>query len=589
MLQETAMQDNQSSKINSKQNSQGFLKGIPSSSGIAIGTALIIEPDPVVSDNNRISPDMVEAELERFNNMLTALNNDFNDVIANSNFLGPSALSIIETYQFLINDEYINNNIRNRITSGFNAESAVIREYESQKNLFRNAKDQILRDRTLDIDNVKNRMLSTLCHRTPDFNLGKDKILVVLTLSPTELVKYKEAGAIGVITEMGGIASHVSILARSFDMPAIIGVKDATKVISDSTELIIDGFTGLIIYNPDYALLKRYQKRIFEIEEHKKLLGELVNVKTETSDKKLIHLQANVDRLDDVKSALLSGAEGVGLVRSESLLLNSGKIPGEDIQYGWYREISDRMYPMPVTIRCFDVGSDKFSAGIPLHENNPALGLRGIRFLLYSRDVFTTQVKAILRASVNKNIRLMLPMISDISELMTAKKIISDCMLELDKKYIDYDSKIPIGIMVETPSAVLTSEILAKECNFFSIGTNDLTQYTLAADRTNDLVTDIYDSFHPSVLRLIAITIDNAVAAGIPVGICGELAGHSAATPLLIGMGISELSIPPTLLLELKNRILKTSFSDSEILAQHLLRLESSNAILKILESETNV
>ncbi len=581
MLQETIVQNSPSIL-----NLQGFLKGIPSSSGIATGDALVIAPDPVVSDDNRISSDMIESECERFNNMVATLHQEFDDVINSSNFLGTPAISIIETYQLLINDEYINKNILDKIKSGFDAESAVIRVYDTQKSLFRNAKDQILKDRTLDIDNVKRRMISTLCHHTPDFKLGNGKILVALTLSPTELVKYKEAGAIGVITEMGGIASHISILARSFEMPAIIGVKDATKVIDDGIGLIIDGFTGLIIYNPDFALTNRYKKRILEVEEHKRLLGNLAKVKAVTSDGKSILLQANIDRMVDIKSALLSGAEGVGLVRSESLLSDDIIIPCEDIQYGWYSEISDRIYPMITTIRCFDIGSDKFSAGIPMHENNPALGLRGIRFLLYSREVFKTQIKAILRASTNKNIRIMLPMISDISELLKSKLLIQECMKDLDDAGIAYDAKIPVGIMIETPSAVLTSEILAKECDFFSIGTNDLTQYTLAADRTNDLVTDIYDSFHPAVLRLIAITIKNAVDAGIPVGICGELAGHSAATPLLIGMGISELSVPPALLLALKNRILKTSFADSKIIANNLLSLENSNAILKILEAE---
>ena len=571
-------------------NIQGFLKGIPSAPGIAIGSALIIEPEPPLSGDNHINEDMFESEIGRFNHSVELLNEEFNDVLKNAEYLGASVLTIIETYKLFINDEFINTNIRARINEGLDSESAIINEYEHQKSFFKNAKDQILRERTNDLDNVKMRFLSTLRQHSPDYSIGNGKILVAQTLSPTDIVKYKEAGAVGIITEMGGIASHVSILARSFEMPAVIGVKDATKIITENLGLIIDGFTGLIIYNPDFAISKRYEKRISDIEQHKQSLGKLVKVISQTTDKYRVHLLANVDRLEDVKTALISGAEGVGLVRSETLISgNSGKIPNEDIQYGWYREIADRMYPQSVTIRCFDIGNDKFSTGIPLHENNPALGLRGIRFLLYSRDILKTQIRAILRASVNKNVRVMLPMVSDISELITVKQIIANCMKDLDKAGIPYDLKLPVGIMIETPSAVLTSDILANECDFFSIGTNDLTQYTLAADRTNDLVTDIYDSFHPAVLKMIAMTAKNAVEAGIQIGLCGELAGHSAATPLLIGMGINELSVPPSMLLELKNRILKINYSEAKTLAGELLTMSNSNDILKVLDYEATM
>lgn len=567
---------------------QGFLKGIPSSSGIAMGKALIIEPEPPISSNTRINADSIESEIKRFHNVLEILNNEFDDVLKNSGQLGAAVLNIIETYKFIINDSYINSNIEKIISSGYDSESALIREYEKQKSFFLSAKDEILRDRANDLENVKRRLISVLHHRTPDYAPAKDRVLIAQTLSPTDIVKYKEAGALAVITEMGGIASHLSILARSFEMPAVIGVKDATKIISSDTDIIIDGFTGLIIYNPDFAVIKRFKSKISEIEEHKKLLGKFAKIQSETLDKHRIHVVANVDRLDDVKNALISGAEGVGLVRSESFLANTGKIPVEDIQYGWYKEIADRMYPEMVTIRCFDVGSDKFSAGIPQHENNPALGLRGIRFLLYSREVLTTQLRAILRASVNKNIRIMIPMISDTSEVITVKKILAECMKNLDEEGISYDKKIKLGIMIETPAAVMISDILAKECDFFSIGTNDLTQYTLAADRTNDLITEIYDSFHPAVLKLIKIVADNASKHGIPVGLCGELAGHSAATPLLLGLGIKELSVPPSLILELKKRILETNMQNAKELTRKLLEMPNSNSILKILESELN-
>jgi phosphotransferase system enzyme I (PtsI) len=577
-----------SDKITNKKNIQGYLKGIPSSPGIYIADSFIIDTEYFVTSSTIVSPENISDELIRFEKVIENLNYEYDDVLKKSEFLSASVIPIIETYQLLINDEIINSKINDLIKQGYDVESAVIMEYDFQRSLFRNAKDNLLKERAADLDNVKRRILTSLNQKEIDYSLASGKILVAQTISPTDIVKYKEAGAMGIITEMGGIASHVSILARSFEMPAVIGVKDASKILANSIEIIIDGFTGLIIYNPDYPIKKRYEQKLNEIEEHRKSLGKLVKFNSETIDKHKVHLLANIDRLEDVKNALISGSEGIGLVRSESLLLNSLHIPDEETQYGWYREISDRMYPNPVTIRCFDIGSDKFSDGIPIIENNPALGLRGIRFLLYSRDVFKTQIKAILRASENKNVRIMLPMVTNVTEILQAKVLIQECMSYLKNNSVNFDKNIQLGIMIETPAAALMADELSKVSDFFSIGTNDLTQYTLAADRTNDLVTEIYDAFHPAVLKLISVVAKSAKNAGITVGICGELASHSAATQLLIGLGINELSVPPALLLELKNRILKINYKDSIKLSDKLIHLPNSSDILRELENEIN-
>lgn len=584
MLSEIHDQDNYKSVTKNK--SYGLLKGIPSSSGIVLGKALVIDLEPQLSESEIIPIDLRDSEISRYKRAIETLNNDYDEIISNSKYSTSTILNIIETYKLLINDIIISENIIKSIKKGNSAENAVFKEYEGQKKLFRNTKDQILKERIVDLDNVKRRVISALSHFVPDYEAARGKILVAQTLSPSDLVKYKECGALGIITEMGGIASHISILSRSFEFPAIIGVKEATKIISNELFIIIDGFTGLIIYNPDNQILQAYDKKVKEIEKHKKSLGRLVSIATETIDKHKIRLLANIDRVEDVKSALISGAEGVGLVRSESLLANSARIPGEDTQFNWYKEIAERMYPLDVTIRCFDLGSDKFSTGLPVNENNPALGLRGIRYLLYNMEVFKSQLKAILKASINKNVRIILPMISDINEIILSKKILIDCMLELDKQKLPYDSNIKMGIVIETPAAVFISEALAKECDYFSIGTNDLTQYTLAADRTNDLVTENYDSFHPAVLKMIDIITSSAKKAGIPVGICGELAGHAAATQILIGLGIDEFSVPPSLLLELKNRILKINYKEAVMLKEKLLKVNNSNDILKVLESD---
>lgn len=562
-----------------------FLKGIPASSGISISKCIIIEQEHSHNYEVRITEDKIDSEIQKLIVSVENLNTDYNDVVKNSIHLSSVVIQIIESYQLILNDDIILNSIKSRIKSGFDAESSISREFDSQKNLFLNSKDQLLKERSVDLENVKNRLLSYLNQKSVDYSLAQDKIIVTQNLTPTDLLKYKEQGALGIITEIGGIASHVCILARSFEMPAIIGVKDAVKLIKHNSEVIIDGFTGLIIANPDTSTLKKYKKRIEEIEEHKLKLGSLVKVDSRTNDQRVINLLANVDRLDDVKQALINGAEGIGLARTETLLSGLSKIPGEEIQYGWYREIADRIFPNMATIRCFDIGSDKFSYGIPIKENNPALGLRGIRYLLNNIEIFKTQIKAILRASVNKNIKIMLPMISDIHELRDSKKIISGCMKELNDTGVSFDKSIKVGIMIETPAAVIMSELLAKESDFFSIGTNDLTQYVLAADRTNELVTEVYDSFHPAVLRMIEMTIKSALKSKIPLSICGELASHSAATQILIGLGVTELSVPPPLILELKNRILNINYSQASHLAKKIIDLDNSNDILQILEN----
>jgi phosphotransferase system enzyme I (PtsI) len=302
-----------------------------------------------------------------------------------------------------------------------------------------------------------------------------------------------------------------------------------------------------------------------------------------------------VDTLEDVDSAMMVGSEGIGLVRSEHLVLSLKYFPDEEEQVKWYKEIAQRAYPNIVTIRAFDVGSDKYAEGMSKHENNPALGFRGIRFLLYREDLFITQIKAILRASKNKNIRLMLPMISHINEVVQSKVLIEKCkklLLEqntnsefrIQHSELLFDMNMPVGIMIETPAAALIATKLAEYCDFFSIGSNDLTQYTLAADRTNELVTDIYDSFHPSVLKLIKMTVDAGKKKGIPVGICGELAGHPAATGLLIGFGITELSVAPPILLELKKRIRDINTKKAKKIANEILKFNSLHEISQKLE-----
>ncbi|MFA6572226.1 MAG: phosphoenolpyruvate--protein phosphotransferase, partial [Bacteroidota bacterium] len=376
-------------------------------------------------------------------------------------------------------------------------------------------------------------------------------------------------------TEAGGITAHSSILARSFEIPAVIGVNEITQFVNHNDTAMVDGYAGYVIFNPSEEKIELFKIKRSEEEGHRRELGQLVKIKTSTKDGRKIHLLSNCDSPEEVDSAMMVGSEGIGLVRSEHLVLALNYFPDEQEQYKWYSEIAQRAYPNMVTIRAFDVGSDKYAEGMSKHENNPALGFRGIRFLLHREDLFITQIRAILRASKNKNIRIMLPMVSNLSQIESSKVLIEKCKDMLRQENELFDSQIPVGIMIETPAAALLAEKFAENCDFFSIGTNDLTQYTLAADRTNELVTGIYDSFHPAVLKLIKSAVDGAKKKNIPVGVCGELAGHTAATELLIGLGIDELSTVPSILLELKSRILKIKYSKSKKIAKEILNCNS--------------
>jgi phosphotransferase system enzyme I (PtsI) len=477
--------------------------------------------------------------------------------------------------------------IKARIHSGLSVESSVVREFESQKQYLKKAKDALLRERAIDLDNIMYKLLSVLKKKTINYGFYKDSIVVANSVTPSDIVNFKLAGILGIITEVGGISSHSSILTRNYEIPEIIGLNNATQIITEDIFLIIDGYTGSLTLNPTEETVLQYKQKKNLQEEHRKKLGDLLKLPSETKDGKKINLLANLDFPEDVETAVMAGSEGIGLVRSENLLIKLGYFPGEDEQYEWYKSFAERSYPRPVTIRAYDVGSDKFAEAVPIHESNPALGYRGIRFLLKREDIFRTQVRAVLRASKTKNIHFMIPMLTSLGELLLSLKLINQCKIELSKEGIEFDDKMPVGVMIETPAAALISSKLAEYVQFFSIGTNDLTQYTLAADRTNELVVDYYNSFHPAVLRLIKLTTEGAAKSNISVSVCGEFAGHSAATSLLIGLGVTGLSASPSVLPELKNRIRTIDSRESIVLAEDILKLSSYSKIAKRLEKSS--
>lgn len=555
------------------------IKGIPSSSGIVFGKAVLFKSDDIAIPSNLISKDDVENEIIRFDSAITELKSEFFESIKKFQSEDSNIVAILEANMMIITDSMMIDSVIKKIKNRAPAEVAIIQEYDERMQYFKNTKDRTLRERAFELEHLKERFLDVLRHKSLNYGLVKDSILIIRSLTTVDFMRFKEAGMIGLVTEMGGIASHTSILARSYNLPAVIGVKNVVKLIEPDSDIILDGYSGLVISNPIEEQLDEYRNKKKQHQEQRIKLGELAKLASDTLDGRHVTIMSNIDSLDEIDTSILNGAEGFGLVRTEHFIESSRHFPDENTQYLWYRDLADRAYPRVVTIRAFDIGSDKHAEGLPMHENNPALGFRGIRFLLSRIDVFEAQIKSVLRASRNKNIRFMLPMITSSEELDLCITIIEKCKAEFYEKNVTIDYRIPVGVMIETPSAALIADELALKSDFFSIGTNDLTQYTLAVDRENDLVSNIFNSFHPSILRLMKSTIDAANSHNIPVSVCGEMAGHAAATSLFIGMGVHELSVAPSILPELKSRIRQLAYTNCIKFAHDILKLKSQDEI----------
>lgn len=564
-------------------NSTMLLKGIACSPGIAAGNSFVIKTDNLVMPLENIAPSEVDDELARFKSALNDVTAEFISALEKVKKEAQNIVAIVETNLMIISDPLLTGSIERRISQGFSVENAIVQEFDNLKRYFKLSHDEIIRERAVELDQIKDRLLSALRNRCIYYAIPKDSVVIAQSVTPTDIINFKEAGVAAIVTDVGGIASHASILARSFEIPMVIGAKAATQFARDKATVVVDGFLGTVILNPSEDDLKDYEQKKIELLEHKKRLGALIKLPSVTTDGRKIILMSNIDSTDDINAALFINSEGIGLLRSEHLIMALKYFPTEDEQCEWYQDIAERMFPNTVTIRAFDIGSDKFSEGIPHHENNPALGFRGIRFLLSRRDLFEQQIKAILRASKNKNVRLMLPMITGVGEFKRSLEVINACKLKLDNEGIAYDKKIQIGVMIETPGAALVADRLAEHADFFSIGTNDLTQYTLAADRSNEMVSDVFDSFHPAVLRLIKITVSAAKHKGIHLGICGELAGHTAATALLVGLGVSEFSVSPSILLETKNRIRSIDAVEADKFAKRVLQCSTLEEVRRML------
>ncbi len=444
--------------------------------------------------------------------------------------------------------------------------------------------DEYLRERAADLRDVTSRVLNNLLGRDPEVDLRHLKepcIIISHDLTPSNTAQLDKNHVLGFATDVGSKTSHTAIMARSLRIPAVVGLHDISTRLETGQYALLDGLSGTVIVNPTDQTLFQYGQLLQKQVNLQEKLRDVQNQPAVTIDGRRVMLSANIEQASDAAEVKTSGAEGVGLFRTEYLFLNRDTLPNEELQYTAYRQVAETLKPMPVVIRTLDLGGDKLlpNSEVP-NEMNPFLGWRAIRFCLQERDLFRSHLRAILRASAVGNIKLMYPMISGLDELRQANALLEEYKAELKREGKPFDENIAVGAMIETPSAVIVADSLAKHLKFFSIGTNDLIQYSLAVDRMNEKIAHLYEPTHPAIVRLIKATVDAAHGRNIPVSVCGEMAGDPVLAPLLLGLGVDELSIAPSLLSPVKFLIRRLKMPEARELADFALQCESAEGIL---------
>ena len=571
-------------------NREKFFNGIGVSSGCAIGNCMIKESSSISHSRYNIPISELKKEILRLEKavkksimelekIIKKIKNSKNDIYKEMKFMLEANVSIIRSSS-LIKDA------KKRIQKDLiNAEFAITEELNKHAKIFKKIKNDYLKDRFDDVRDVCRRILENLQKKTKKHDeLKKNQILISSEISLADLLTDSKIKPAGLVTGLGGPEGHFAIVARSLSIPTVVGIKNIVKNVKNNEKIIIDGEKGLLIKNPTISTIKIYLKKIEKQKDEDKKLNYLKKVIPKTADKMRIRIEANVDNSDEAKESMKKGIDGIGLFRSEYLFMNKKTIPSESEQYDSIKTTLRYLKGKTLTIRTLDVGNDKKVPSIDKllpKSPNPALGLRAIRLTLAFPKIFKRQIAAILRASCSGDVRIMLPMVSNVYELVETKKLIDEVRRDLKISGIKIPSKFPkIGVLIETPAAALISESLSKHCDFLAIGTNDLTMYTLAIDRGDEEVAKIYDPTHLSVLRLIKLSYDSATKIGIPVSICGEMAGDTLFTSLLIGMGIRTLSMSSSRILKVKQFLSKIDSREAIKISDDILR-EDDNVLIK--------
>ncbi len=554
------------------------LHGAGAGGGIAIGQAHLISNARLEVAHYVIAPEQLELEVMRFSTAVDQVRAELQGLRRSVPADAPAELgAFLNLHLMMLDDATLSHVPRALIRSlRCNAEWALAQQMDYLVAQFDKIDDPYLRERKADVMQVVERLLKAMQEqpgRAGSAPPREERLIVVAhDLSPADMILFKQHQYAGFVTDLGGVTSHTAILARSLGIPAIVGVHTARQMVREGEVVIVDGVHGVLIVAPDQVVLEEYQQRQRELESTRQKLKRIRTTPATTRDGTAVELHANIELPQDIEQVRESGATGVGLFRSEFLFLNRDDLPGEDEQFEAYRHVAQAMHGLPVTIRTLDLGADKTVNGAARGGPNPAMGLRAIRLCLAEPQMFLTQLRAILRASNYGKIRLLIPMLAHAHEIEQALAMIAQSKQVLDEQNLPYDRGIEIGGMIEVPAAALSLGVFVRKLNFLSIGTNDLIQYTLAIDRTDDSVSHLYNPLHPAVLHLIAHTIKTGMRMNVPVAVCGEMAGDVALTRLLLGFGLRNFSMHAQQLLAIKERVLRTNLAEAQPLAQRVLR-----------------
>jgi len=569
------------------------LHGVGVSGGIAIGRAQLVSHATLEVAHYTVTTRQVAGEIERFTLAVDEVKRELEGIhAAMSGGDVPGEFgAFLDVHWMILNDPTLSEAPKKIIAEQHcNAEWALMQQMGVLVEQFEQIEDSYLRERKADVVQVGERVLKRLMGRPgvlPAAKAEEQTILVAHDLSPADVIQFKSHHYGAFLTDLGGVTSHTAIVARSLNVPAVVATHNARQLIRDGELLIVDGNNNVVIVNPDRAVLAEYRLRQNEFDLTRQKLKRLRTKPAETIDGVRIELYANIELPDDLEQALENGAGGVGLFRSEFLFLNRDGLPSEDEQFEAYRTVAEGMAGRPVTIRTFDLGADKQKAGLDGLSRvapNPALGLRAVRFCLAEPRLFVTQLRAILRASHYGNVQILVPMLASSGEIDQTLVMIERAKESLRDQNAPFNADILVGGMIEIPAAVLAMDAFLKKLDFLSIGTNDLIQYTLAVDRADEAVSHLYDPMHPAVLRLIALAITTATRAGVPIAVCGEMAGEAQLTRLLLGMGLRHFSMHPAHLLTVKQRILQSDCASAKSFVDRIRRADDPRKLLGLVD-----
>jgi phosphoenolpyruvate-protein phosphotransferase (PTS system enzyme I) len=568
-----------------------IIHGLGVSGGIAIGHAHLMTGGSLEVDHFQIPKEFIAREVKRFDRAVKQVREELDTLEKSVKDDAPAELAaFVGMHRMILDDPMISDAPRDLIREqSCNAEWALKVELDAMLAEFEDVQDEYLRERKSDVRQVVERILNALSGQgyvVPEKlqTRAEDTILVAYDLAPADVILFKDHQIAAFITDLGGVTSHTAILARSLGIPSILALHHARELIHEDELIIVDGTQGVVIVDPSPTILSEYKLKQNQLAIERQKLKRIKTAPATTLDGTLVELSANIELPGDIDQVKSCGATGVGLFRSEFLFLNRRDLPGEEEQYEAYRAVAEGLKGLTVTIRTLDIGADKALEGEEEVMPNPALGLRAIRFCLAEPQIFNTQLRAILRASKHGKIQILIPMLSSLDELNQTLTAIAYAKGQLQDEGKKFDEHIKVGGMIEIPAAALTLPMLLPKLDFISIGTNDLIQYTLAIDRSDDSVAHLYDPLHPAVLMLVSQTIRQAAAAGKPVTVCGEMAGDVALTRLLLGFGLKSFSMHPANLLTVKQRVLMSNLAEAESVSNRILKADSPERVLMLLE-----